>query len=265
MKTYLLCALALTGCATNRFVPDTAHGFIASSTAGSTYRVYRPKAWTPEKRWPVIIYLHGGGERGADGILPTQVGLGPMVWKSNGEFPFVVAFPQADRPWAMPGMEQRVLTMIDEVVRDHGGDPDRVYLTGNSMGGFGTWIIGARHPDRFAALVPICGGVRPPRSVPVPPESFARQPDPEGAVARKLGSMPVWAFQGAKDWVLSPDNTRRLVAALRATGGDVRYTEYPDLGHNAWDRAYADPALYTWMLSQARKLPAVAAAAGPTP
>lgn len=214
--------------------------------------MYRPIAWTPDQRWPVIIYMHGGGERGTDGVKQTQTGLGPAVWKSNGTFPFVVAFPQTDRPWPMPDAETRLLEIVTEVVRDNAGDPDRVYLTGNSMGGFGTWIIGARHPERFAALVPICGGVRPPKWVPVPPESFARQPDPEGAVARALVATPVWAFQGAKDWVLSPTNSRRLVAALRAAGDDVHYTEYPDLGHNSWDRAYADPALYAWMLAQTR-------------
>lgn len=253
MKISLICLLALTGCAANRFVPDRVHGFVSATSQGRPYQVYRPKAWTAERRWPVIVFLHGGGERGNDGVSQTQVGIGPAVWRSNGEFPFVVAFPQADRPWAMPDAEARVLALIDEVVRDHAGDPDRVYLTGNSMGGFGSWIIGARHPERFAALVPICGGVRPPRGVPVPKESFSRQPDPEGAVARALGAMPVWAFQGAKDWVSSPNNSRRLVDAMRSAGGDIHYTEYPDLGHNAWDRAYADPALYEWLLKQRRR------------
>jgi predicted peptidase len=252
--------LLASGCATARFKPAADRGFTTASAEGRSYEIYRPAGWTPEKRWPVIIYLHGGGERGTDGILPTQVGIGPAVWRSNGSFPFVVAFPQADRPWGMPEMEARVLEARERMIRDHAGDPDRVYLTGNSMGGFGTWIIGARHPELFAALVPICGGVRPPRGVKVPADSIARQPDPEGAVARKLGSLPVWAFHGGRDWMNPPRSSRRLVEALRAAGGDVRYTEYADLGHNSWDRAYAETALYEWMLRQ-RNSPTPAATA----
>jgi len=263
MKILLvLSALVFGGCATAGFVPDAAHGFVTSSSAGRAYRVYRPAGWTPEGRYPVLVFLHGGGERGTDGIRPTQVGLGPAVWRSNGTFPFVVAFPQAEQPWAMPEAEARVLALVDEVVRDHAGDPDRVYLTGNSMGGFGTWIIGARHPKRFAALVPICGGVRPPRGVPVPKESFARQPNPEGAIARALGSTPVWAFHGGSDWVSPTKNSRRLVEAVRAQGGSVRYTEYAGVGHNSWDRAYAEPGLYEWLLQQRRQPGPTAMSAG---
>jgi len=256
MKLLASCLIVLSGCA--HFTPDARHGFVAATSAGHAYQVYRPKTWTATTRWPVIIYLHGGGERGSDGIQPTQVGLGPAVWRSNGDFPFVVAFPQTDRPWAMPAVESELLTLIDEVVRDHAGDPDRIYLTGNSMGGFGTWIIGARHPERFAALVPICGGVRPPRGVKVPADSFSRQPDPEAAVALRLGRLPVWAFHGGSDWISPTESSRRLVAALRQSGGNVRYTEYPHVGHNSWDRAYAEPDLYRWLLEQRRPTPALA-------
>lgn len=242
---------ALSGCAL-RAIPDAAHGFSRRTLDGRAYQVYRPRDFTPTKKWPVIIYLHGGGERGDDGVSSAEVGLGPAVFRTNGSLPFVVAFPQAEQPWPFANEEARVLAIVDAMIRDEAGDPDRVYLTGNSMGGFGTWIIGARHPERFAALVPICGGVRAPRTVNVPPDSFSRQPDPEAAAARALGSMPVWAFHGGRDRIASPESSRRLVAALRAVGGDVTYTEYPDLGHDAWDRAYADPGLYTWLLAHRR-------------
>jgi predicted peptidase len=253
IATALLVGGLLAGCGAQQIVPDAAHGFSARRFEGRGYQVYRPRNWTADKKWPLIVYLHGGGERGRDGVASAAVGLGPAVHRANGQLPFVVIFPQAQRPWPFPEEEARLLSIVDAAIRDEAGDPDRVYLTGNSMGGFGTWIIGARHPERFAALAPFCGGVRPPRGVRVTSDSFSNQPDPEAAVARALGRMPVWAFHGGRDWVASPESSRRLVAAMRAAGGDITYTEYPDLGHDAWDRAYADPKLYEWLLAHVRR------------
>lgn len=243
------------GCATARFVPDEANGFRARTDADHKHYVYLPADWTPEKSWPVIIYLHGGGELGSDGIPPTQVGLGPVVWNSHGKFPFIVIFPQCARGhfWAYPDMDARVLASLEGVLRDFHGDPDRVYLTGNSMGGFGTWLIGARHPNVFAALAPMAGGVRPPAGVRIPKDSvIANEKDPDAAVARKIGKTPVWAFHGAKDWLVNPINSRRLVAAMQAAGGTVKYSEIPGVGHNVEDTAYLDPALFEWFAAQKR-------------
>jgi predicted peptidase len=225
MHRPLLAALAVAsavsgGCAAPlSFVPDRAHGFTVADS-GHPYQVYLPAGFTTDKKWPVIIYLHGGAERGSDNRKPTQVGLGPVAGLSQGAFPFVVAFPQVDRGnfWAFPDMDARVMATVADVLARYGGDPDRVYLTGNSMGGYGTWLIAARHPGTFAALVPVCGGVKPPALVRVPPDSVTAGPDPYAAVAARIGHTPVWAFHGARDWMVSPRESRRMVAALRARG-----------------------------------------------
>jgi predicted peptidase len=248
--------LIASGCSRVRFQPTEADGFVLRTDGDHRYYVYVPKDWRPTEKWPVIVYLHGGDERGTDPVKATQVGLGPVVQATHGRFPAIVVFPQCapGRFWAMADQEARVLRALDATLAEWNGDPSRVTMTGNSMGGYGTWILGARHPERFAALAPICGGVRPPRGVPLPPDapSFARAPDPEAAVAKLLadGAIPVWAFHGAKDWLVSPENSRRLVAAMRTAGGQIRYTEYPGVGHDSWDRAYAEPDLLPWLLQQ---------------
>lgn len=243
------------GCGTTmRFVPDRAHGFVAARHAGRPFHVYLPSAWSPASRWPVIVYLHGGGERGDDGVAPTQVGLGPVVADSGGRFPAIVVFPQCPKGayWASEEMERVVLDVVDEVVRDYAGDLARVYLTGNSLGGYGTWIIGARNPTRFAALVPLCGGIVPPFGAKAPKGSIADAPDPYAAAAQAIGALPVWAFHGADDWLVSPTVSRRMVAALRAHGNAARYTELPGVGHAAEETAYRRQELFDWLLAQHR-------------
>jgi predicted peptidase len=244
----------LGGCATRVFEPAAARGFVELSDGGERFWVYLPADWSSDRTWPVVLFLHGGSERGADNRAQTQVGLGPVVARSNGAFPAIVVFPQCPSGafWAQPNQEARALKILDLVVERYRGDRDRLYMTGPSLGGFGTWIIAARNPGKFAALVPICGGVMPPRGVPIPKDapSFARATDPFGAVAERIGQTPVWTFQGADDWVLGATQSRRLVAAMQARGGRVRYTEYPGVGHNSWDRAYAEPELWPWLLSQ---------------
>jgi predicted peptidase len=217
--------------------------------------VYLPKDWSADRAWPVIVYMHGGAEGGTDGVRPTQSGLGLTAWRSHGEFPFIVIFPQTQYRrstlWGMPEPNARVLANLDAVIAKYHGDPDRVILTGNSMGGYGTWFLGALHPEKFAALVPICGGVRgdAPKGAPFAEWSGeARVKE----VVRRIGKLPVWAFHGAKDWMVPVASSRELVRALKEAGGNVRYTEYPDLGHVSWDRAYAEPELLTWMLAQRR-------------
>ena len=249
----LFLVLAWSGCAGLGFHPETTPNF---QLTGSTekYYVYVPKAWNAAQRWPVIMYLHGRGESGTDRVRPTQHGLGPVVWKSDGTFPAIVVFPQArwGSRWGMPENNSRVLAILDEVMARYQGDPNRVYLTGNSMGGYGAWFLAALYPDRFAAVVPICGGIR--REPTRPDAPFAAVPPDERAmeIARRIGKLPVWIFQGAKDWLVPPRSSREMAAALRSNQGNVLYTEYPDLGHNSWDRAYSDPALFTWLFAQHR-------------
>jgi predicted peptidase len=203
----------------------------------------------------VIVYLHGGDERGDDAVSATQVGLGPVVQRSQGAFPFIVIFPQAPRGsyFGMPDNNARVLAALDEVLARFHGDPERVYLTGNSLGGFGTWFLGALEARRFAALVPICGGVR--GRAPRDDAPFAAVPEDERPreIARRLRRTPVWIFHGADDWLVPVRFSRELYQALRAEGADVRYTEYPGVGHASWERAYAEPGLFDWLAAQRRK------------
>jgi predicted peptidase len=252
----LFALFALIGaCAHGRFPPDASHGFVRVDGA-SSYFVYLPKAWSPSRSWPVIVYLHGGAERGDDPARPTQVGLGPAIYRTHGAFPFVVLFPQAPAGtyWGMPDNNARVLAALDDALTRYHGDPDRVILTGNSLGGFGTWFLGALHPERFAALVPICGGVR--GRAPSAEAPFARVPDDQRPreIARRIGRTPVWIFHGAADWLVPVRFSREMAEELKRAGADVRYTEYPGVGHPSWERAYAEPGLFDWM-AQARRTP----------
>jgi predicted peptidase len=243
----LLTALVVSGCAHHVFTPDRANGFVKERG----YYVYVPKAWTAERKWPVIVYLHGGQERGSDGVKPTQVGLGPVAWRSKGELPFVVVFPQAPEGtyWGMPSNNERVLAALDDVMTRYSGDPKRVYLTGNSLGGFGTYFLGALHPERFAALAPICGGVR--GKAPTPDAPMAEIPDDQRVieVARRIGNKPMWIFHGAGDWLVPPKFSREMADVFKAQGVDVRLSVYPGVGHNSWDRAYGEPDFFPWLLS----------------
>jgi predicted peptidase len=247
------------------FVPGPDSGFFARQVlvdgAAYRYQVHLPRGWSKERRWPVLVYLHGGGEIGRDNVRQTQEGLGPTLhrlYRRGERFPFVVVLPQCTpgRYWPSPDMEAMVLAGLKQTIAEFSGDPERVILTGNSMGGYGTILLGAKHPGTFAALIPICGGVRPPSWFPrslLPPEAlWIGEPDPYLAVARRIGRTPVWVFHGREDSMLPAAESRRVVAALRAAGGDVRYTEYPGVGHNAWDRAYGEAALWSWALSRRR-------------
>lgn len=203
------------------------------------YVVFVPHDYTPEKEYPVILFLHGSGERGDDGMAPVLQGIGNAIKFKNHEksFPFLVVFPQARKGgnWKAGEPDARsALAILDEVQRAYRTDPKRVYLTGLSMGGYGTWSLAAAHPGRWAALVPICGGGDP-------------------ATADQIKHIPVWCFHGADDKGVPAKLSRAMIEALRKAGAEPRYTEYPYVGHNSWDPAYVTPELYPWLLS--RKLP----------
>ncbi|HYI09590.1 MAG TPA: prolyl oligopeptidase family serine peptidase [Thermoanaerobaculia bacterium] len=144
---------------------------------------------------------------------------------------------------------------LDASVKEFNGDPDRVYLTGLSLGGFGVWHLALAHPDRFAALVPICGGVVPAGSATSVRQSplTTHAKDPHAFTAQKLKHIPTWIFHGADDPVVVPEASRKIHEALKAVGGDVRYTEYEGAGHNSWDRAYGEEQLWMWLLAQRRR------------
>jgi predicted peptidase len=207
-----------------------------------------PAARPGGKSWPLILFLHGAGERGSDNAaqlkyLPELMALPEHREKHRA---FVLA-PQcpANRTWSAVDMKtmaasrsagptdeaRAVLAMLDGVMRNHPVDPRRVYLTGLSMGGYGAWDLAARRPDLWAAVVPICGGGDP-------------------GTAARMKDLPIWAFQGAKDPVVPPERSREMVEAVRRAGGNPRTTEYADGAHDSWTPAYRDPDLLAWLFAQ---------------
>jgi predicted peptidase len=236
------------------FSQDT--GFLdrTVNVVGKTFRyqVYVPRNWNKNQKWPVILFLHGSGERGYDGIKQTAVGLPQALRLNSDKWPFVVVMPQCedDHWWTGAEQEQQALKALDASIAEFNGDPARVYLTGLSMGGYGTYDIAARNPGKFAALAPVCGGVvnedwKGPETAEFP--NWGSQP--YKAVAEKLGKTPVWIFHGDIDDSIPVRESREMFAALKAAGGDVRYTEYPGVKHNSWDNAYWAPELPVWLLA----------------
>ncbi|MEO6263644.1 MAG: prolyl oligopeptidase family serine peptidase [Luteimonas sp.] len=224
---------------------------------GTTYRyqVFVPSQLAGGRHPPVILFLHGTGERGSDGDKPTRVGLGPHVRAHPDDFPAIVVFPQApdDHDWKTVAA-RIAFAALDQATGEFGGDRERTYLTGLSMGGYGVWELALMQPQRFAALVPICGALLAPRDerdLFVTP--LAGAADPYAALARRLKGAPIWIFHGARDDLVPPRDDRLTYAALEAACGDVRYTEFPDANHNAWDPAYATPALWRWLFVQRRR------------
>jgi predicted peptidase len=201
------------------------------------YLLYVPPDYGKDaaKRWPVILFLHGAGERGTE-IERVKKHGPPKLVDGSGASPakdFVVISPQC--PPEGRWRPHEVMALLDGVMKDlKHADPDRVYLTGLSMGGFGTWEIAAQNPRRFAAIVPICGG------------GNAR-------FARALRNTPIWAFHGDKDEAVPVSASVDMVEAVKKAGGsDVKLTRYPELAHDSWTVTYDNPELYAWMLAHKR-------------
>lgn len=217
------------------------------SVLGQTYRyqVFVPSSYNASQRWPVILFLHGGGERGADGLRQTHVGLGPAIRKDVARFPAIVVFPQAPSESLWAGVPARAaMAALDQTTREFTTDPDRVYLTGISMGGGGVWYLAYRNPSRFAALLPICSFVTPFRD-------FGQPFTP--ALARQLRRIPSWIVHGEVDDVVPVQQSRQATAAFKAAGAPVRYLELPGTDHNSWDAAYGSPTLMDWLFAQKRQ------------
>lgn len=256
---WILAVLMLAGCTPTR---DDAPGHFvgrALTVDGYTthYQVFVPRgARTQRGALPVVLFLHGSGERGRDGLRQIQAGLGPYLRAQARTFPALVVLPQVpeDEEWA--GQNNRLaLAALDTAIAEFGGDPQRQYLTGMSMGGYGSWNIALDAPQRFAAIVSVCGAVLAPRAVrpTLFVEDVAHEADPYAAIAQRLRNVPIWMFHGALDDVVPPEDDRKLHAAFQQAGArDVRYTEYPTGNHNAWDATYADPAMWAWLWEQRR-------------
>jgi len=203
----------------------------------------------------VILFLHGAGERGTDGIRQKETGLGPALRKHPVDA--LVVYPQLPpgARWLGEHADTAMQSLAD-AIRDFDGDPHRVYLTGMSLGGYGVWHLALAHPDRFAALVPVCGGIVPAGSA----DSVRQSPltmqtdDPYALTAHALRDIPIWMFHGADDTVIEPGESRHMhEALLRENAKDVRYTEYEGVGHNSWTRAYAEPELWQWLFAQRQR------------
>ncbi|KAF1692498.1 phospholipase [Pseudoxanthomonas koreensis] len=219
------------------------------------YAVFVPSRAQP-RPLPVVLFLHGSGERGSDGLAQTRAGLGPWLDADAGSFPALAVFPQVPEGEEWSGVNARMaLATLDAASAEFGGDRSRTYLTGMSMGGYGTWEVALLAPGRFAALVPVCGGVLPPRAErpTLRVGAVAGEADPYAALVQRLGHVPAWMFHGALDDLVPPADDRRVYRAAREAGADFRYTEYPEGNHNAWDATYSDPAMWDWLF--ARRLP----------
>ena len=224
--------------------------------ASHPYKVYVPPGFDRARLWPVVLFLHGAGEAGTDGLRHTEVGLGRALREHPERFPAVVVFPQAPRGEVWLGERARVArAALDAAIAEFGGDPDRVSLAGLSLGAYGAWVLASEEPSRYAAIVSVAGGVVPPpymraRLGALPPALAAD--DPYAATAARVKGIPAWLFHGADDATVPVTESRKLVAALRAAGASPRYTEYAGAPHNVWDRAFADPALAEWLLARRR-------------
>ncbi len=196
------------------------------------YLLYHPPGYDQDtsKRWPLIVFLHGAGESGDD-LNKVKV-HGPAKIVETKDLPFVIVSPQSPRMgWNVEALNG----LLDEVLKTNRVDPDRVYLTGLSMGGFGTWAWSAAHPERFAAIAPICGGGEP-------------------ITARRIKDIPVWVFHGAKDATVPIKRSEDMVEALKKAGAkEVKFTVYPEAGHDSWTESYNNPELYDWFLSHKRE------------
>jgi predicted peptidase len=207
--------------------------FTTSTGATIDYLLYLPPGYDGQQQLPLMLFLHGRGE--SNGPLSLVAKWGPPQLVAGGdELPYILVSPQcpkADR-WNSATQQAQLIELLNAVTETWKADPDRIYLTGLSLGGYGSWRLAADHPDRFAAVVPICGGTT-----------------PEDAEALK--NVPIWAWHGDQDGVVPIKQTAAIVAAIRAAGGTaVRFTTLEGVGHNSWSSAYATPDLYTWINKQ---------------
>ncbi len=231
-----------------------AREFSGTDGAKLPYRLLQPANIEPGKKYPLVIFLHGAGERGSDNKAQLKHGVGAFARADSREqFPCFVFAPQCpkDKKWvdmewggatgtapADPGATQTLmLAAVAAIEKEFPIDPDRIYVTGLSMGGYATWDLITRHPQKFAAAIPVCGGG-----------------DKEKAAAAT--PVPVWAFHGLADNVVLPVRSQDMVAGLRAAGGTAALTEFPGVAHDSWTMAYSEPNLLHWLFAQRRGQPA---------
>jgi len=235
-------------------------GFLIRSVTvrGTTYphTVYVPRAFDASKTWPVILFLHGSGERGSDGVRSTQIGVAAAIRANPERVPAIAVFPQApeDTRW-LGDPADAAMTALEQSIAEFHGDRNRIYLTGLSMGGYGTWHLALAHPHTFAALVVVCGGLLPHETTTAVQQSplTAEKDDPYAFTAHALRHLPIRMFHGDADPVIPAIESRRMAEALKNERADAKLVEFAGVGHNSWDPAYGDAELWQWLFRQSRQ------------
>jgi predicted peptidase len=200
-----------------------------TKTLTCKYLLFLPEGYgQTDKRWPLMLFLHGAGERGND-LNKVKVHGPPKIVQTKKDFPFILVSPQCPEGVWWNDKLDVLINLLDDIEAHYNVDTERVYLTGLSMGGFGTWALASKYPDRFAAAAPICGGGM-------------------RIMAYGLKDVPIWAFHGGKDPVVPVEESKEMVAAVKARGGDAKLTIYPEAQHDSWTETYNNPELYTWFL-----------------
>lgn len=232
--------------------PEFERHIYSSSKGTMPYRLLKPKNYDPNKKYPLVLFLHGAGERGTENLVPlTHLAPAFIKEENRQKYPCFVLVPQCPkgRRWVevdwgleahdMPPnpsiSEQLAIEILDKIIKENSVDVNRLYITGLSMGGYGTWDMIARYPDKFAAAVPICGGG-------------------DEKTASKIKHIPLWAFHGSLDRAVKPSRSRNMIKAIQEAGGKPGYTEYPHVGHGSWKPAYQEPELFPWLFSKQKNL-----------
>lgn len=220
----------MTNCCNNKVTKGFTSKSIIVDGEEIKYVVYVPWVYDPQMPMPMIVFLNGMGECGTDGLKQLGVGLGTAVILDAEKWPFIIVFPQKqkhDIDWE--DQENIVIAALDAARNEYNIDESRIYLTGISQGGHGTWAIAARHTDLFAAIAPVCGWG-------------------DAEMARELTEMPTWIFHGEADSVIPLNASTSMYEHIKAAGGSPRLTTYPGVDHNSWDNAYRNEDLAEWFL-----------------
>ena len=204
------------------------------------YAVFVPHQYTPTRKWPAIVFLHGVLQAGSDGEKQLSIGLPRAIADNPSKFNFIAVFPQSPGDWRGESACRIAVDALAETAREFSVDPDRVTITGLSNGGHGSYEVPARHPGVFAASAPMCGH-----------SDYDNVP--------RLTGLPIWVFHNSMDPLVSVDASREMVRRIKEAGGRIFYTEYQEFGHDCWTKAYSTRELYDWM-EQQRRRPAGAAA-----
>jgi acetyl esterase/lipase len=213
------------------------------------FQVYLPEEWRRDdrKQWPIILFLHGRGERGSEGMWQTQIGLPAAVRDHPDRWPFVIVMPQCPQTdyWTDPAMIAMAMAALDRETEEFHGDPEHTYLSGLSLGGYGAWELARLYPHRWAAIAIAASGV----FWSYAPERWEEAKTLPAEYAHAIGRTPIWLFHGSDDPVVPPRESELMFEALKTAGGHVRLWVYQGLKHDCWARAYDEPELPRWLLS----------------